>query len=389
MIDHVSFEDILAQYETYFDKKSYQVIKSPGRINILGEHLDYHEGYVMPAAIDKAVYFIFSKNGSKSNRYYASNLKDEFAVDIENQREIPGKNWQKYVVAIQYLLQDKGFEIEGLNCVFGGNVPVGAGMSSSAAITCGLISMWNTAFNLSLSRKECVQYAQEAEHRYVGVMCGIMDQFANTFGEEESILKLDCRDLSYELIPFNFPKYCFLLLNTGVKHTHAGGAYNRIRKQCEDSLPFFQKLNSSVTALRDVNLEMLISISKKLDPDTVEKIRYVILEMKRVEQASACLKNGDLNSLGELMYETHFGLQNEYRVSCEELDFLVKETMRMSDVVGARMMGGGFGGCTINLVPVAIAHEIGNELLAKYNKQFPHRSEQYVAKISQGLHLIS
>lgn len=326
-----------------------RLFRSPGRINLIGEHTDYNAGFVLPASVDKAVYFAISPRSDDRVLLQAVDLKDTYEFRLDDLSK-PDKEWPIYQLSVLDQLEKKGIKIGGFQASFGSDVPVGAGMSSSAALECCLLFALNEVFGLGLSRIEIVKMAQKAENEYVGVNCGIMDQFASVFGKAESVIRLDCRSLEYEYFPFEMNEYMLILCDTKVKHSLADSAYNTRRKECEQGVAVLQQDHPEIKSLRDASPELVEKYKEQLSPEVYKRCKYMTEEIQRVQKACELLLKGDLRGFGSKMFATHEGLQHEYEVSCPELDFLVAQARTNPDVVGARMMGGGFGGCTINLV---------------------------------------
>lgn len=325
------------------------VFRSPGRINLLGEHTDYNEGFVLPAAIDKNIYVAISKRADDEIHLFAVDFNESFNTGIGNIKPV-AVQWPNYILGVVDQLQKQGLPIQGFNLVIDGDIPIGAGLSSSAAVECAVIFALNEIFNLGLSRMQMVPLAQKAEHVFAGVKCGIMDQFASMFGKKDHAIKLDCRSLHYEYVPLKLDGYRIVLFNSNVKHNLASSEYNTRRKQCEEGVAIIAQNNPAIKSLRDVNMNMLTDHVAPVDPLIFKRCKYVIRENERLHAACDHLKQGNIKALGEKMYQTHHGLQYDYEVSCPELDFLVDFVKKFPEVAGARMIGGGFGGCTINLV---------------------------------------
>ena len=336
------------KFQEYFGTNPV-LVKSPGRINIIGEHTDYNDGFVLPAAVNRAIYFAVKPNGINLYRFYAFDYDENYQTDVGYVKpcETP---WANYLLGIVAQFEEDGKEIPGFDCVFGGDIPVGAGMSSSAAIETGLAYALNSIFGLGYDKLPLVKFAQTAEHEYAGVQCGIMDQFAVMFGQNHQAIKLDCRTLDYEYAPVKTDDYLFVLVNTGVKHSLASSEYNKRRSECNTGVRLLQKYYPEVRALRDATEEMIRKHKTEFPPKVFDRCLYVAQENRRVQMASGALEKDDFHTLGNLMYHSHAGLRNQYDVSCSELDFLVETARETEGVLGARMMGGGFGGCTINLV---------------------------------------
>lgn len=354
---------------------------SPGRINLIGEHTDYNGGFVLPGAIDKAMYCVIKPNGTKDRiRAYAMDLSenDEFGLD-----DIPIKGWGKYIFGVCHEMMKRGAKIEGFDTVFAGDVPLGAGMSSSAALESCFGFALNDIYNLGFDRFELAKIGQATEHNYVGVKCGIMDQFASCFGKEGSLIRLDCRSLEYEYIPFNPTGYRLVLLNTCVAHELASSAYNQRRQSCENAASYIRKYHPEVELLRDANIEMLKEVANEVSAEDYMRAEFVIEEIARMSEACEALKRGDYETVGKKMYETHIGLSRKYEVSCEELDFL-NNIARECGVTGSRVMGGGFGGCTINLVKNELHDGFVKRAIESYEQKFRITPKVYDVVIKDG-----
>ena len=325
-------------------------IESTGRINIIGEHTDYNNGYVLPTAIDKKIQFKFNKNGSLNTcNVHSTNFNTSMSFELSTVDKSE-KQWENYILGVIYEIQRLTDKLKGFDCVLDSDIPVGSGISSSAALECGLAFGLNELFDLNLSKLTIVELSQRAEHNYVGTKCGIMDQFASVMSKKDHVILLDCQSLEYEYVPMNIEPFKILMLNTNVSHNLASGEYNVRRNQCEKGVEIIKQKYPQVNSLRDVSVSMLQEFTSKMDQTIFKRCTYVVEEKERVLDAVEALKNGDLHKLGEYVYETHQGLQKLYEVSCPELDFLVDFSKKYDDVIGARMMGGGFGGCTINLI---------------------------------------
>ena len=343
---------LINSFETHFDTQPTLLVRAPGRINLIGEHTDYNGGYVMPAAIDKAVYFAVSAREDDICHFMAYDLNENFTVSLKNLVKTDTNAWANYLMGVLIELRKVKPFSHGINLVFGGDLPSGGGVSSSAAIENGIGFAVNEIFNLGLSRLDLVNISQQAENNFVGMKCGIMDMFASMMGKRNAVIRLDCRSLEFQYFPFNTPDMRLVLCDTTVKHALVDSEYNTRRAECEEGVSELQKLNPLVKTLRDVQPSFLRNHKSIFRPVVFKRCKYIVEEIARVEKACKALKKKDFNTFGQLMFQTHEGLQNEYEVSCAELDFLVKTARIQSDkgVLGARMMGGGFGGCTINLV---------------------------------------
>lgn len=363
-------------------------VRAPGRINLIGEHLDYNNGYVLPAAIDKAIYFSVAKNTDKTCRFNALDLSDSLEISLDNLQKTD-KGWANYLIGVVSELINENYKIDvGINVVFGGDVPLGAGLSSSAAVESGMVFALNQLFDLKLKPFEMALIAQKSEHNFAGVNCGIMDMFASIHGKEESVIRLDCRDLTYQYFPFHSADYQIVLCNTGVKHNLGDSEYNTRRAECETGVRILQDAYPQIDSLRDATPMMLRSQADKMSDVVYRRCKYIIEEISRVEIACEALLQDDLVTFGQKMYETHDGLQNEYEVSCEELDFLVDITRQDDGVIGSRMMGAGFGGCTINLVKKDYFETFIAKAEKEYFEKFNRKMEHYEVALTDGVGLI-
>lgn len=378
-------ELLTQKFKDYFGENPTLLVRAPGRINLIGEHTDYNNGFVLPAAIDKAIYFAISPRNDQKCILYAFDLDESHEFSLDNLQKSE-KGWANFLIGVLAEIVSRGKQINtGFNVVFGGDVPLGAGLSSSAAVESGIGFALNELFDLELSKLDLALIAQQAEHKYAGVNCGIMDMFASIHGKKNSVIKLDCQDLSFEYFPFNFPDYSLVLCNTGVKHNLGDSEYNQRRAECEKGISILQNAFPQVDSLRDVTMQMLSSQADKLSSIVYNRCKYVVEEIERVTIACKALENGDLNTFGQKMYETHEGLSKEYEVSCPELDFLVEQTLSFETVVGARMMGGGFGGCTLNLIRIDAVDDFIEKISLAYNQAFNIELQSYKVNISNGV----
>ena len=373
-------------FKEKFDTKPL-LAKSPGRINLIGEHTDYNDGFVLPAAIDKYIYFAIAKNDTDTCNVYSYDFREFVSFPI-TQKEKINKGWANYLIGIINEFQKHGKEIKGFDLVFGGNIPIGAGLSSSAALETGLAFVLNLIFDLNLDTLELIKLSQKAENNFVGVNCGIMDQFAAMKGKSNHVIKLDCRNLEYEYLPFEAKDYQLLLCNSNVKHNLVSSEYNKRRKQCEEGVKILSNKYQGIKKLRDVTLENLISCKEELGIDVFNKCSYVVEENQRLLNACNELKSNDLTSFGELMYQTHKGLREKYEVSCKELDFLVDLTKNFPEIPGSRMMGGGFGGCSINLIRKDFKQKFIQLTLKEYKAKFGIDAEFYDINIVDGTGIV-
>lgn len=364
------------------------VVRSPGRINIIGEHTDYNDGFVLPAAIDKAAYLVISLRDDDEIHLVAMDLNEKFSVKLSELKPVGDVSWPNYILGSAAQFLKRGVKLTGFNAILTSDVPMGAGLSSSAAVECATVFGLNELLKTNIDRITMVQMAQKAEHEYAGVLCGIMDQFASMMGKKDYVIKLDCRSLAYEYVPFKLDGIKVLLLNTNVKHSLASSEYNTRRKECETAVEWVREKEQGITALRDVSQEMLNQHVIPKDALIGDRSSYVVQEITRLVEGCNDLQNGDLQALGKKMYATHQGLSKQYAVSCKELDWLVKNVKNNPNVIGARMMGGGFGGCTINLVKEEAIDELVATLKPAYEKRMKLPLTYYIASIENGTEII-
>jgi galactokinase len=375
---------ITDEFVQRFHKKP-TIIIAPGRINLLGEHIDYNEGLVMPGAINKHFVLAMTPSGNDKCNIYADDFKEGVSFSIYDLN--PGEEWINYLMGVLDAFGRKGLLNGGVDCILGGTIPPGAGMASSAALCCGFAFGINTIYSLRQDRLTLAKIAQHAEHEFAGVNCGIMDQYASLFGEKDAALLLDCKTMTHKVLPFRFASHSLLLVDTKVKHTLGSSAYNERRESCERGLEIVASRNPAVGSLRDVSRVMLYEHQDRMDEDTFIKCMFVVEEIDRTLQAAQRIQQHDLPGFGELMYQAHWGLSQAYNVSCEELDFLVMLAEEDKTVVaGARMMGGGFGGCTINLVTAGKEEFFKEKVRLKYFATFKKEPAFYEVQLSQGVH---
>ena len=374
-------DKVVAKFRGLFNINP-ELYSSPGRINLIGEHTDYNDGFVLPAAIDKAIYFGMATNTKNKFRFYSLDFNEYFETD-EVSKKYQG-HWASYLMGVLAQFQVSGIELSGIDCVFGGDIPIGAGLSSSAAIECGFAFGLNEVFNARLSKYKLALMSQKAEHEYAGVMCGIMDQYASMFGKKDHVLRLDCRTHEHEYYHLDMKELVIALCDTGVKHKLVSSGYNTRREECEAGVRILQKSNSAITALRDADINLLEEKRNLFDPVTYKRCLYVVNENERVQKACSALIKKDFGKLGKLMYQSHAGLQHQYEVSCKELDMLVEFTREMDYVYGSRMMGGGFGGCTINLLKRSHKEEFRKRIDEAYRNQTEINPAIYFVSIADG-----
>jgi galactokinase len=376
----------IASFQELFGTTPEKVVLSPGRINIIGEHIDYNDGYVLPAAIDKIICFTFEKNNSNTSKIVALDLDEEFEIDVTNEVLLADTVWTNYIRGVIHQLKSNGFKLEGVNCVFSSNIPVGSGLSSSAALECGFLFGMNELFNLSIKAIDIALMGQKAEH-WVGINCGIMDQFSSVMGLENKVIKIDCKTLEYEYHNADFNDYSLILFDSNVKHSLMTSAYNERREQCEEGIAIVKNNFPEITSFRDCTEQHILGLENAMSANVFKRSLFVVKEINRVIQACDALDNGDIETLGKLMFETHEGLSTDYEVSCAELDMIVNTLKKEETVIGSRLMGGGFGGCTINLIKKGHEDRIKKQLSALYLETFGIELKIYDVKIGNGTSL--
>jgi galactokinase len=385
-MNHILIYKTTTFFQETFGSTPDKIVLSPGRINIIGEHIDYNDGYVLPAAIDKIICFAFEKNNSKQSRIIAIDLNDEFEINLADPIELADNVWTNYVRGVLNQLKAGGFEFEGFNCVFSSNIPVGSGLSSSAALECGFLFGLNELFNLNIKPVDIALMGQSAEH-WVGINCGIMDQFSSVMGQENKVIKIDCRTLEYEYHNADFNDYSLILFDSNVKHSLMTSAYNKRREQCEEGIAIVKNNFPEISSFRDCTEQHILGLQNQMSANVFKRSLFVVKEISRVIQACEALDNGNIEKLGELMFETHEGLSTDYEVSCAELDMIVNTLKKEEAVVGSRLMGGGFGGCTINLIKKGNEDRIKNKLSVLYSETFGIELKIYDVKIGNGISL--
>jgi galactokinase len=373
-------QEVKSEFINIF-KKNPLLIFSPGRINIIGEHTDYNGGYVFPAAVDKGIAAAIQKSDTGKSTAVALDLNSKVEFDLNNLKPSKQGSWENYVFGVVAEIQNRNKVVGDFNIVFKGNIPGGAGMSSSAALENSVVFGLNKLFDLGLTKTKMILISQQAEHNYVGVKCGIMDQYASMFGIKDHAILLDCRSLKSKPYKIDFKNHQLMLINTNVKHSLSDSAYNDRRSACENIAKLLE-----VETLRDATEEDLEKIINKVTPENYQKALYVIQEIIRTKKAAKAIENNDLEKLGALIYASHNGLQHQYKVSCDELDFLVDQAKKNKYVLGARMMGGGFGGCTINLIARNKVKDFAASASKAYKNKFNKECSVYFIELSQGTH---
>ncbi len=372
---------IAEKFRTLFGEDG-EFFASAGRVNLIGEHTDYNGGYVFPGAIDKGIMAEIKLNGTDKVCAFSIDI-DEYVEFGLNEEDAPSQSWARYIFGVCRETIKKGGKVAGFNTVFAGDVPLGAGLSSSAALESTFAFAINELNGNGIDKFELAKIGQMTEHHYCGVNCGIMDQFASCFGKAGSLIRLNCKTLEYKYFPFNPVGYKVVLIDSCVKHELASSAYNKRRASCENACAHIQKYHPDVECLSDAKRVWLDEVRAEIPEEDFLRAEYVIGEVQRVLDVCDALERGDYETVGELMYQTHFGLSRLYEVSCEELDFLNK-LARKYDVTGSRVMGGGFGGCTINLVKEELYDTFIAAAKEQFEAKFGHAPKIYDVVISDG-----
>ena len=365
----LTIDDVRSRFIEHFDGTTGSVYASPGRINLIGEHTDYNDGFVFPGAVQQGIIAELKANGTRNVRAYSIDLKDyvEFSLDDEKG---PKASWARYIFGVCREMMALGVPVEGFNTAFAGDVPLGAGMSSSAALESVYAFALNDMFgDNKIDKMTLAKVGQATEHKYLGVNCGIMDQFASVHGKAGNLMRLDCRSGEFEYFPFNPQGYKLVLVNSCVKHELVGSPYNERRLSCERVAAAINKLHPEVKSLRDADWGMLYEVKETVSEEDAKRAKYVIGEKERVLKVCDALEKGDYETVGEMMYATHEGLSKDYEVSCVELDYL-NDLAKEAGVTGSRIMGGGFGGCTINLVSEELYDSFVNDVKTKFREKF-------------------
>ena len=376
-------EQIKDKFYTLF-KADGEFFASAGRINLIGEHTDYNGGYVFPGAIDKGIIAEIALNGTKKVKAFSLDYDEYVEFGLEEDDK-PAQAWARYIFGVCRETIKRGGKVAGFNTVFAGNVPLGAGLSSSAALESTFAFAINELNANGIDRFELARIGQSTEHNYCGVNCGIMDQFASCFGKAGCLIRLNCKTLEYKYFPFD-PEaagYRLVLVDSCVKHELASSAYNKRRASCENAAAAIRRSHPEVETLSDAKRVWLEEVRAEIPEEDFLRAEYIIGEVQRVLDVCDALERSDYETAGEMMYQTHFGLSKLYEVSCEELDFLNKLARRM-DVTGSRVMGGGFGGCTINLVKKELYQAFVDAAVEQFSQKFGHAPKIYDVVISDG-----
>lgn len=383
-----NFESIKSLFEQRFDSAPTYEIRACGRINIIGEHTDYNMGYVLPAAINKFIFFAGATNGLDHCRVYAADIDEYDTISLQGEFQRSNKLWVNYLLGILDQYRQQGVNLAGLDVVFGGNLPLGSGMSSSAALETGFATLVKTAFDVEIEKPEIARLAQRSSHQFVGVPCGIMDQFASLMGREKQLVLLDCRSLEYEYIPCDLGQYEIVLINSKISHDLSESAYEARVKECAEGVKILQQFYPEVQSLRDASKTMVQKHKDALGPVVFKRCLYVTSENERLLQVCESLRQGQVEEVGPLLFETHAGLRDLYEVSCKEVDFLVDFAVQHPAVIGSRIMGGGFGGCSINLVESSRSGEFISSVKSAYQGAYQREAEAYQVDIVDGTDLV-
>jgi galactokinase len=408
---------IRTQFSNHFNYNAALVVKSPGRINLIGEHTDYNHGFVLPAAIDKFIEVAIGKRSDGAIHMVAVDLGETIIVPMHNLQP-HATQWVNYIIGVvdqvlnithattnNFIVTDNNTPstkinlptnetnlAAGFDICIQGNIPLGAGLSSSAALECAVLFALNELYSLSLSKMQMALMAQSAEHKFAGLHCGIMDMFASLHGEKNKAILLDCDSLAFTYYPLALNDYSIVLFDTQIKHALASSEYNTRRLECEQGLKLIQDKYPTVKTFRDISIEQVEACLASNDVNgskVYQRCKYVVEEIKRVQLAVQDLAKGDMQAFGKKIFETHKGLSSLYEVSCPELDFLVEAVSNNENVLGARMMGGGFGGCTINIIKKSAIEEITKELTASYAQVMHKELAVYITSIEDGTHLVA
>lgn len=385
--DNNIINQLTKAFQTLFSSEPH-LFRSPGRINLIGEHVDYNQGIVFPGAIDKYIYLAFQNRNDDQIHLYSLNYNQLFKISL-SQIHKTETHWANYILGVVQQFQQKGARLTGFNLAFTGDIPIGAGLSSSAALECATAFAIQEANGLSIEKMDLAKLAQAAENKFVGVNCGLMDQFASVFGRKNYLIQFDCRSLEYTYVPFRSLDYTFVLFDTQVHHSLADSAYNERREQCEKGLSILRQYYPQAKSLRDISQELMDRHLKTEEPILHQRCRFIIQEISRVQQAAHALNENDLETLGQLMFQSHEGLSKDYEVSCPELDFLINEAKSYTEILGARMMGGGFGGCTINLIRKDRQAEICEQIKNAYTKKWGVDMKNYQVNLVDGTERLS
>ena len=371
-------------FRKHFSIPAQLTVNSPGRINLIGEHTDYNNGFVLPAAINKSIQFSISKRNDDSIHLYSIDKNQDYSTSLKNLQP-SGLLWPDYILGVADELMKAGYSLQGFSAAITGNIPIGAGLSSSAALECAAAYALNELFSLGLEKIEMVKLSQKAENNFVGLQCGIMDMFASMMGKEGHVIRLDCRSLAYDYFPLQIDGYKIVLLDSQVNHSLASSEYNTRRIECDKGVKSIRKKYPGVMSLRDATVDMIRETIT--DPVVKKRCLFIVEEISRLTAGCEDLKKGDLAAFGKKMYETHEGLSTQYEVSCKELDFIAGECRKEKNIIGARMMGGGFGGCIISIMQKNAIETITRDIGKEYLEKMDRKLKVYITEISNGTSL--
>lgn len=380
------FKLINKTFQEQFKQKPINII-APGRINLIGEHTDYNNGFVLPATIDKSMYFAMAKSEDTICRFYAVDIDESLEVDISKPIEKSDKSWANYLLGVYSELQKEAVTPQAVNCVFSSDIPIGAGMSSSAALESGFVFGLNQLFDLGLDKMQMAKIGQRVESSFIGLNSGIMDQFAVLHGKANHFIKLDCQSMTFQYFPYRRQNVSIVLCDTKVSHNLADSEYNIRYQQCQDVVKFYQQFYPEIKTLRDLAYDEFKKHEKKLDPVLRNRANHVFEDNLRVYAVAEMLFIDNLEVAGGLLNKAHESLSEDYEVSCEELDFLVEKAKKAKGVLGSRMMGGGFGGCTINLVQTEYLNDFQTFMKVAYQKAYDIDLPIYVVELTDGVRL--
>lgn len=381
-------ENVKESFVDNFNTSPTLIIKSPGRINLIGEHTDYNNGFVLPAAINLGIVLAIAPNNTGNCNIYSIDFQETFSFSLQDLKPTKSPGWANYIMGVVNEFQKVGKEISGFELSFGGDIPIGSGLSSSAALECGVGMAIDQLYGLGLERWDLIKLAQKAEHNFAGVKCGIMDQFAVTQGKKDHFMRLDCKSLEFEYFPYTDLQFSIILCNSMVAHALVDSEYNKRREECEAGVAALQAHWPYIKSLRDAVMNQLEEVKSEIDEVVYNRCKYILEENERVLASCQNLLDHDLPAVGRNLYLSHEGLSKLYQVSCKELDFLVEYTKDIPEVLGSRMMGGGFGGCTINLVENEYVEAFSANIKAAYKEKFDIDLELYKISIENGVNLI-
>jgi galactokinase len=379
----VDIERIKKEFTNRFDDHP-RIFRAPGRVNLIGEHTDYNDGFVMPFAIDRATIVAGTSRPDRTIEAVALDMNDSALIDLDAEPQKERKSWIDYVEGTARCIEDKFGRISGARILITSDVPIGSGLSSSAALETSVGFALLSLSGIEIDRKKLAFAAQQAEHEYAGIRSGIMDQFASSFGKKGSAMLLDCRSLETEQIPFETPDTITIVCDTKVEHSLASSEYNKRRQECEEGVEVLKRFYPQIKALRDISIEQLEEHKRELSDVVYRRCRHVVTENERTLRAAGHFKHKDLDAAGELMFQSHRSLRDDYEVSCKELDELVEIASRTEGVYGARMTGGGFGGCTVNIVKREIADEFVRAATEGFSSKFGQEPGIYQFQAADG-----